>query len=144
MLLDILQCTGQLSKPRPFGHEMSVLPRLRNPALMLQALSRNVFRTLQNYAFFISIPLPRVLSPSWASVLSCVRLFVTSWTLAHQALLSMEFSRQKYWSGLPFPSPGDLPNPGIEPMSPALAGRFFTTVPPEKLSPLSLAYFLFL
>ena len=41
--------------------------------------------------------------------------------------LSMEFSRQEYWSGLPFPSPGDLPHPGIEPLSPALAGRFFTT-----------------
>ena len=44
----------------------------------------------------------------------------------------MEFFRQEYWSGLPFPSPGDLPNPGIEPMSPALAGRFFTTEPPGK------------
>ena len=42
----------------------------------------------------------------------------------------MEFSRQKYWSGLPFPSPGDLPDPGIESESPALSGRFFTTVPP--------------
>ena len=54
----------------------------------------------------------------------------TPWTVAHQVPLSMEFSRQEYWSGLPFPSPEDLPNPGIEPMllmSPALAGRFFTT-----------------
>jgi len=45
----------------------------------------------------------------------------------------MEFSRQGYWSGLPFPSPGDHPNPGIEPASPALAGRFFRAVPPGKL-----------
>ena len=44
----------------------------------------------------------------------------------------MGFLRQEYWSGLPFPSPGDLPNPGIEPMSPALAGRFFTTEAPGK------------
>jgi len=47
----------------------------------------------------------------------------------------MEFSRQEYWSGLPFPTPGDLPDPRIEPVylaSPAMAGRFFTTVPPEK------------
>ena len=44
----------------------------------------------------------------------------TPWTVAHQAPLSMGFSRQEYWSGLPFPSPGDLPNPGIEPRSPAL------------------------
>ena len=49
-----------------------------------------------------------------------------------QAPLSMEFSRQEYWSGLPFSSPGDLPNPGIEPESPALAGRFFTTELPRK------------
>jgi len=42
----------------------------------------------------------------------------------------MEFSRQEYWSGLPFPTPGDLPDPGIEPTSPALAGGFFTTKPP--------------
>ena len=49
----------------------------------------------------------------------CVRLFVTLWTVAHQAPLSMGYSRQEYWSGLPFPPPGDLPNPGIEPMLPA-------------------------
>ena len=52
--------------------------------------------------------------------LSCVRLFVTPWMVAHQASPSMGFSRQEYWSGLPFPSPGDLPNPGIELGSPAL------------------------
>ena len=45
----------------------------------------------------------------------------------------MEFSRQEYWSGLPFPSPGDLPEPGMELTSPALAGKFFTTTPPGKL-----------
>ena len=52
---------------------------------------------------------------------------VNPWTVAHQAPLSMEFSRQEYQSGLPFPSPGDIPNSGIEPVSPALAGGFFTT-----------------
>ena len=52
--------------------------------------------------------------------LSRVRLFATLWTVAHQASLSMGFSRQEYWSGLPFPSPGDLPDPGIEPGSPAV------------------------
>ena len=50
--------------------------------------------------------------------LSCVRLFVTPWTVAYQVPLSMEFSRQEYWSGLPFPPPGDLPEPGVEPGSP--------------------------
>ena len=53
--------------------------------------------------------------------------FAAPWTVAHQVALSMGFPRQEYWSGLPFPSTGDLPDPGIEPASPALAGRFFTT-----------------
>ena len=59
---------------------------------------------------------------------SHVRVFVTPWTIAHKAPLSMEFSKQEYWSELPFPSPEDLPNPGIKPISPALTGRFFTDV----------------
>ena len=65
-------------------------------------------------------------------VLSYVQIFVTLWTIPSQAPPSMEFSRQVYWSGLPFPSPWDLPNPVIEPVSlvpPGLAGGFFTTVP---------------
>ena len=64
--------------------------------------------------------------------LSHVRLFATPWTVAHQAPLSMVFPRQEHWSELPFPSPGDLPNPGINPAFPALAGGFFTTEPPGK------------
>ena len=69
------------------------------------------------------------------NVLSCVQLFAILWTEDHQAPLSMGFSRQEYWSGLPFPPPGDLSDPGIEPTSPAspsVAGRFFTTEPPWK------------
>ena len=58
--------------------------------------------------------------------------FVIPWTVACQAHLSMEFLRQKHWSGLPFPAPGDLSDPGIEAVSPAFAGRFFTTEPPGK------------
>ena len=61
--------------------------------------------------------------------LSRVRLFAAPWTVAYQAPSSMGFSRQEYWRGVPFPSPGDLPDPGIEPASPALAGRFFTSSP---------------
>ena len=60
------------------------------------------------------------------------RLFAALWTVAHQAPLFMEFSRQEYWTGLSFPIPGDLPDPRIEPVtaaSPALAGGFFTTEP---------------
>ena len=67
--------------------------------------------------------------------LSRVQLFATPWSAAHQAPLSMEFPRQEYWSGLPVPTPEDLPDPGIKPTSlasPALAGGFFTTVPPGK------------
>ena len=60
------------------------------------------------------------------SLLSCIWLFVTQWTVAHQAPLSVGFSRQEYSSGLSFPSSGDLRNPGIKPMSPTLAGGFFT------------------
>ena len=64
--------------------------------------------------------------------LSCVQLFATPWTVAHQAPLSMEFSRQEYCGGLPHSAPGDLPHPGMEPTSPALASGFFTTEPPGK------------
>ena len=74
------------------------------------------------------------------SRLSCVTLCATPWTVMHQAPWSMGFSRQEYWSGLPFPPPGDLPNPGIEPMSPALAGRFFTPEPPGKTHTSSLTH----
>ena len=61
---------------------------------------------------------------------NCMQLFMTLWTVAHQAPLSMEFYRQEHWSVLPYPPPGDLPDPGIEPvslMSTALTDRFFTT-----------------
>ena len=69
------------------------------------------------------------------SYFSHVQLFAMLWTVVHQAPLCMGFSRQECWSGLPFPTPEDLPNPGIEPTSltsPALADRFFMTIPPGK------------
>ena len=77
------------------------------------------------------LPAPRFqkINTSRAKLLSCVRLFATLWTVAHQVPLSVEFSRQEYWNGLPFPPPEDLPDPGTEPVShtpPALAGGFFT------------------
>ena len=62
---------------------------------------------------------------------SCLTLY-DPWIVAHQASLSMEFIRQGYWSELPFPLPGDLLDPGIEPVSLVLAGRFFTTEPSGK------------
>ena len=63
---------------------------------------------------------------------SHVQLFVTPWTVTYQAPWSMGFSRQEYWSGLPFPSPGDLPNPGIERGSPALQAGALLSEPPGK------------
>ena len=65
------------------------------------------------------------------SALSHVHLFATSWTLAHQAPLSMGFSRQEYWSGLPFPTLGNLPNPGIEPTSPISPALQADSLPAE-------------
>ena len=65
-------------------------------------------------------------------MLSHIRLFATPWTVAYQSPLSMEFSRQEYWSGLPFPSPGDLPHPGMEPRSPALQADVLPSEPPGK------------
>ena len=75
--------------------------------------------------------------PQWVMVvmLSCVQLFVNPWTVGCHAPLSMEFSRQEDWSGLPFPTPGDLTDPGIKlrsSVSPAVAGRFFITAPTGK------------
>ena len=67
--------------------------------------------------------------------LSRVRLFVTPWTVAHQAPPSMDFSRQDYWSGLPFPSLGDLPDPGVELGSPAFRADALPFEPPGKSAP---------
>ena len=74
-------------------------------------------------------------------VCSCFQLFVTPWTVAHQAPLSMEFSRQEYWSGLPFPPSGDLPNQGIKPVSPVLQAD---SLPLSHLgTPLIVVHFCF-
>ena len=70
-------------------------------------------------------------------LLSRVRLLATPWTAAYQVPPPMGFSRQEYWSGLPFPSPGDLPDPGIEPRSPALESDALTSEPPGKPLPLA-------
>ena len=90
---------------------------------------------LLNFKYQNSIS-PRRQNAESAQLFSCVHFFATPWTVACQASLSMEFSRQEYWSRLPFLTSEDLPNPGIEPMSlepSAVAGRFFTTEPPGKL-----------
>ena len=86
--------------------------------------------------FFVPVPRQaRVLAGGLFACSCCrVQLFATLWTVAHQVPLSMGFVRQEYWSGLPFPPPGDLSVLGTEPTSPALAGGFFTTEPPRNLT----------
>ena len=98
------------------------------------------FKSRPNLNYFSSHD-PLAYPPIWFSslmqkvkvkLLSHVRLFVTPWTVAHQAPLSMGFSRQEYWSGLPFPSPGNLPDPRIEPRSPTLQTGTLTSEPTGK------------
>ena len=67
-----------------------------------------------------------------AQLLSCVQLFAIPWTIAYQVPLSMGFSRQEHWSVLPFPSPGDIPDPEIEPLSPTLQADSLLSELPEK------------
>ena len=74
--------------------------------------------------------------------LSRVQLFAILWTIGHQAPLSMGFPRQEHWSGLPFSSPGDLPNPGIKPRSPSLQADALTSEPPGKIMIVKLESFL--
>ena len=71
-------------------------------------------------------------SVQFSSVAQSCATLCDPWTVAHQAPLSMGFSRQEYWSGLPFPSPGDLPDPGIKPTSPTLQADTLTSAPPGK------------
>ena len=98
---------------------------------MLHKANSSVFISLLDMGTFCQHSLP--LAWKWKLVLSCVSvLFANSWTAAHQAPLSMGFSRQEYWSGLPFPSPGDLPYPGIEPGSPALQADSLLPESPGK------------
>ena len=78
--------------------------------------------------------IPLYISLCQVKSLSCVQLFAVPWVVAHQIPPSMGFSRQEYWSGLPFPSPGDLPDAGIEPRSPALQADALPSEPPGKLS----------
>ena len=87
------------------------------------------------YTLSVNALVFQLIQTGFFRVFSHVQLFATPWTVVHQALLSMGLSQQEYWNGLPFPPPRDLPDPRIKPEShesPALAGGFFTTEPPEK------------
>ena len=105
------------------------------------------YQFYKRYALFFSFCfIVLLLTACMPTQFSCVRLFVTMWTVARQAPLSMGFSRQEHWSGLPCPSPGNRPNPGIKPTalkSPALAGRFFTTGTTWEALSFSLAFLNF-
>ena len=82
-----------------------------------------------------SIAKIRLHSPHTLSCFSCAQLFLTLWTVAHKAPLSLRLSRQEYWSGLPFPSQGDILDAGIEPRSPALQADSLPSEPPGKVAP---------
>ena len=104
-----------------------------NPELLSQRLLQQVWRRHLRGLLLV------------VQSLSRVQLFATPWTVAHQAPLTVGFPRQEYWSGLPFPSLGDLPDPGIEPSSPALAGSLFTSAPvrkPDLMSTLLILMFI--
>ena len=90
------------------------------------------------FSFFLPHGHLRVLKVIVVKSLSGVQFFATLWTVAQQAPLSMECSRHEYWSEMPFPPPGDLPDPGIEPAPSALAGEFFITEPPGKPGTISI------
>ena len=90
----------------------------------LSKLVQSLWKTVWRFRKKLKVEIPCVLSCSVTSNSA------TPWTVARQAPLSMRLSWQEYWSGLPFPPPGDLSDPWTEPMSPALAGGFFTTEPP--------------
>ena len=102
--------------------------KLVQTALMciLQVPQNNLYLLIDSEYFMKS----KALEWEEVKLLSCVRLFATPWTVAYQASPSLGFSREEYWSGLPFPSPGDLPDPGIEPGPPALEADALTSEPP--------------
>ena len=137
-----VQCATTEGWANPTGMLVLKLPSdgIRHPTLKWLLYNPKIYFTHAHGKWFTIFLQHLIFGKFWLFMLwsspSCfnrVQLFVTPWTIAQQAPLSMEFSRQEYWSGLPFPLPGDLPDPGIEPMSlksPALAGRFFTTTTP--------------
>ena len=115
-----LRCSC-LENPRDGGAWWAAVHGVAQTRTRLKRLSSSS-RLCEKPHVLISMPVTwRFLISQWKCwSLSRVRLFATPWTVAHQALLSMGLSRQEYWSGLPFPSPGELPDPGIKPVSPEL------------------------
>ena len=104
------------------------------PLIRTQSLSQSMDTRLHTskYVFYCKTPKGKGKGKGKGKSLSHVRPFATPWTVAHQAPPSTGFSRQEYWSGLPFPPPGDLPNPGTEPRSLSLQADALTSEPPGK------------
>ena len=116
-----------------FGHEAcGILAPWPGMEPCIGRWSLNHWTTGQVLGHTFLYMLHTLCTPWFCVLLTRVQLFATPGSVARQAPLSMEFPRQEYWSWLPFPSPGDLPDPGMEPRSPALAGGFFTTEPSGK------------
>ena len=112
----------------PMGAWNAILKMIMSDVIMIMKYHSNL-TSVQHFAGGVAMCV------CMCSIVKLCQLFATPWTVALQAPLSMGFSRQEYWGGLPFPPPGDLPSPGIEPVSPAapiLSGRFSTTEPPGK------------
>ena len=109
-----------------FLHISLMFDLIEDSWILIWAYAIVLLRHIASFFFYLKYVLLLL------SCLNCVQFLATLWTVAHQTPLSMGFSWQEYWSGLPFPPSGDLPNLGIEPMSPALAGGFFTTAPSGK------------
>ena len=135
-----------LENPTGRGDWWATVHRVTKSWTWLKQLSTAQHRWSQNYVLPLRVKTPireqrnfckrRIciwfLKAEWVKSLSCVRLFATPWTVACQAPPSMGFSRQEYWIGLPFPSPGDLPDAGIKPGSPPLQADTLTSEPPGK------------
>ena len=116
------------------GRTLTTIYYLLSSKLMLMCWRCGSGKEACVFRFTVS-PLHEWVS-EWVKSLSRVRLFATPWTVAHQAPLSTRFPRQECWRGLPFPSPGDLPHPGIGPASLELALDFFATEPGDVPAPL--------
>ena len=115
--------------PPPGGQQTLAKNIIAHIAGWMRTILGKVF---QPPCFWVKVDILNILVQAHAQSLGRLGFFATQWTVACQAPLFMGFPRQEYWTGLPFLSLGDLPNPGIEPVSPAWAGGFFTTELPGK------------
>ena len=136
-----------IRQPKYWSFSFNISPSNEHPGLIslrmdwldllavqgtLKHLLQNESQTIKKMAIGTYISIITLNVKVKVKSLSCVQLFATLWTVVYEASPSMGFSRQEYCSGLPFPSPGDLPDPGVEPGSPALEADALTSEPPGK------------